>query len=56
MAPNVQSVSLVYRRRDGSDVTHRYEKGVTLIKADDFETWILGLEVLGDTVYKVRFF
>lgn len=27
--------------------------GVTLLKADDFETWYLGLEVLGESVYRV---
>lgn len=27
--------------------------GIRLIKADDLKSWLLELEVLGDTVYKV---
>lgn len=27
--------------------------GITLIQADDFETWILTVEVLGESIYKV---
>jgi len=26
--------------------------GVTLLKADDFETWFMGLEVLGESLYQ----
>ena len=28
--------------------------GIRLIKADDFEMWLLSLEVLGESLYKVR--
>ena len=28
--------------------------GIQLLSADDFQTWFLSIEVLGDTIYKVR--
>ena len=28
--------------------------GIEVIQADDFSKWILSVEVLGDTLYKVR--
>jgi ubiquitin-conjugating enzyme E2 W len=27
--------------------------GITLVKADDFETWFFTIEVMGDSLYKV---
>lgn len=28
--------------------------GISLLEADDFQTWLLSIEVLGESVYKVR--
>lgn len=29
-------------------------KGIKLVKADDYDTWLLSLEVLGNSLYAVR--
>ncbi|KAI0314257.1 UBC-like protein [Amylostereum chailletii] len=53
-------MSGVYTRRLGKELTEiqtqKLPEGIQLLKADDFETWFLSIEVLGESLYKGEVF
>lgn len=45
------SISSRRLQRELNEILKECPQGITLVKADDFMTWFLGLEVLGNSLY-----